>query len=68
MPSNVLKLAVGAVNNVIVVFTLLVFTFYLMMERRNLKHHLRVAFGSDGETKAEKFEDGNLYANQQRVG
>ncbi|OGY17881.1 MAG: hypothetical protein A2784_01630 [Candidatus Chisholmbacteria bacterium RIFCSPHIGHO2_01_FULL_48_12] len=57
VPSNVLRLAVGAVNNVIVVFTLLVFTFYLMMERRNLKHHLRVAFGSDGEAKAEKFVD-----------
>lgn len=57
VPSNVLKLAVGAVNNVIVVFTLLVFTFYLLMERRNLKHHLRVAFGSDGEARAEKFVD-----------
>lgn len=57
VPSNVLKLAVGAVNNVIVVFTLLVFTFYLMMERRNLKHHLRIAFGSDGEARAEKFVD-----------
>ena len=57
LPANVLKLAVGAVNNVIVVFTLLVFTFYLLLERRNLKHHLRVAFGSDGEARAEKFVD-----------
>ena len=57
LPANVLKLAVGAVNNVIVVFTLLMFTFYLLLERRNLKHHLRVAFGSDGEARAEKFVD-----------
>lgn len=57
LPSNVLRLAVGAVNNVIVVFTLLVFTFYLLLERRNLKHHLRIAFGGDGEARAEKFVD-----------
>jgi predicted PurR-regulated permease PerM len=57
VPANVLRLAVGAVNNVIVVFTLLVFSFYLLLERRNLKHHLRIAFGGDGEARAEKFVD-----------
>lgn len=57
LPANVLRLAVSAVNNVIVVFTLLVFTFYLLLERKNLKNHLTVAFGSDGEAKAETFID-----------
>ena len=57
VPSNVLKLAVGAVNNVIVVFTMLVFSFYLLLERRNLKHHLTLAFGANDETRAEKFVD-----------
>lgn len=57
VPSNVLKLAVGAVNNVIVVFTLLVFSFYLLLERRNLKHYLTMAFGDNGEARAEKFVD-----------
>jgi len=40
-----------------VVFTVLVFTFYLLLERKNLKQHLTVAFGSDGERKAEVFVD-----------
>lgn len=57
LPADIFRLAVGAVNNVIVVFTLLVFTFYLLLERKNLKHHLTVAFGGDGEEKAEKFVD-----------
>ena len=57
VPSNVLKLAMSAVNNVIVVFTLLIFTFYLLLERKNLKRHLTMAFGGDGEAKAEKFVD-----------
>ena len=57
LPADVLKLAMSAISNIIVVFTVLVFTFYLLLERKHLKNHLTVAFGSDGEVKAEKFVD-----------
>jgi len=57
LPSNVFKFALTALENIIVIFSLLVFTFYLLLERNKLKHHLRVAFGKDGETKAEIFID-----------
>ena len=57
IPSNVFRVALSAVGNIIVVFTVLVFTFYLLLERKNLKHHLTIAFGSNGEEKAEIFVD-----------
>ncbi|MBI4035184.1 MAG: AI-2E family transporter [Candidatus Chisholmbacteria bacterium] len=57
LPSNVLRFTVSAVSNIIIVFTVLVFTFYLLLERKNLKRHLMAAFGSDGEAKAEAFVD-----------
>ncbi len=57
IPSNVFRFALSAVGNIIVVFTILVFTFYLLLERKNLKTHLTMAFGTDGEAKAEIFVD-----------
>ena len=57
LPSNVLRFALSAVENVIVFFTVLVFTFYLLLERNNLKNHLTLAFGKNGEKKAEAFID-----------
>lgn len=57
IPSNVFRFALSAVGNIIVVFTILVFTFYLILERKNLKRHLTMAFGNDGEAKAEVFVD-----------
>lgn len=57
IPSNVFRFALSAVGNIIVVFTILVFTFYLILERKNLKRHLTMAFGDDGEAKAEVFVD-----------
>lgn len=57
LPSNVFRFALSAVENVIVVFTVLVFTIYLLIERKNLKHYLTMAFGGDGEKKAEAFVD-----------
>ncbi|MBI2009592.1 MAG: AI-2E family transporter [Candidatus Chisholmbacteria bacterium] len=56
LPSNVLRFALNAVANVIVVFSVLVFTFYLLLERRKLKQHLTFAFG-DSETVAEAIVD-----------
>ena len=57
LPSNVFRFALSAFGNVVALLTVLVFTFYLLLERKNLKHHLTVAFGHDGEKKAEDFVD-----------
>lgn len=53
LPANIFHFALSAVGNMIVMFTILVFTFYLLLERKNLKHHLTAAFGEAGEKKAE---------------
>jgi len=56
LPERVVKLVVGALNNVIALFTLMVLVFYLIMERRNLKRYLVFLFGkTDAEKHAEKF-------------
>lgn len=57
LPTNVFKFALGAFENVIVVFSVMVFTFYLLLQRKDIKKHLTLAFGSDGERKAEIFVD-----------
>lgn len=56
LPSNVFRFALNAVENVVVVFTVLVFTFYLLLERKKLKQHLTFAFG-DNEKTAEEVID-----------
>lgn len=50
---NLLKIALGAASNILAVFSLVVFTFYLLMERRNLPTYLRSLFGrGDGEARS----------------
>lgn len=56
LPSNVFRFALNAVENVVVVFTVLVFTFYLLLERKKLRDHLTFAFG-DNEKTAEAVVD-----------
>lgn len=45
---NVLKIALGAASNIIALFSLLVMTFYMLIERPNLEKYLR-NFLHDGE-------------------
>jgi predicted PurR-regulated permease PerM len=55
---NVLKIAVGAFSNLLTLFTLIVFTFYLLLERKKLSQYLKLAFGDgDQEKKAEELID-----------
>ncbi len=44
---NVARLTFGVFTNVITIFTLFIFTFYLLLERKNLGLFLREAVGSD---------------------
>lgn len=44
LPQNILHLLVGFFSNILNVFTTLVITFYLLLERQNLDKYLRVIF------------------------
>ena len=55
IPANILKLSLGVFSNIIGVLAILVITFYLLLERKNLQQHLVVLFGEGQEKKAEDF-------------
>ena len=57
IPANILKLTSTIFSNVISIFTLGILTFYLLMERKDLKKYLTILFGTDGEKRAEAFVD-----------
>ncbi len=44
---NLLKVTVGLFSNIITLFTLFVITFYLILERKNLKSHLSIFMGDE---------------------
>jgi len=53
---GVLNIILGAASNILAIFTIGVMTFYLLMERKNLKNYLVILFGDgDGEKRAEDF-------------
>jgi len=55
IPANILKFSLGFFSNLVAVLAILIITFYLLLERKNLKHHLLILFGEDQEEKAEAF-------------
>jgi predicted PurR-regulated permease PerM len=56
LPEKILRLAVGAFNNIITLFTFMVIVYYLIIERKNLKKYLTFLFGDgDREKHAEVF-------------
>ncbi len=56
LPQNIFKILVSTLNNIVSIFTLMVITYYLIMERRNLHKYLLFLFGNDGrEARAEAF-------------
>lgn len=57
IPANLVKLSVEILTNMVAIAALLVITFYLLLERKNLNRYLHILFGGDGERKAEKFID-----------
>ena len=51
-----LNIILGAASNILAIFTIGVMTFYLLMERKNLKNYLIVLLGDgDGKKRAENF-------------
>lgn len=57
IPANLVKVSVGIFSNLVSVLAVLIITFYLLLERKNLNRYLHILFGGDGERKAEKFID-----------
>lgn len=57
IPRNVVRLIVSIFSNLLSVFTVLVITFYLLLERKNLDKYLLVLFGQGSEPKAKSFVD-----------
>ncbi|MFH0942627.1 MAG: AI-2E family transporter [Candidatus Beckwithbacteria bacterium] len=56
LPEQILKIALGVVNNIFSLLTFLVILFYLILERKNLHKYLLFLFGSNGtEARAEAF-------------
>lgn len=45
LPQNILKITTGLFSNIITVFTTLVISFYLLLERKHLDKYLGVLFG-----------------------
>lgn len=57
IPANLVRILISLFSNIIGVFTLLVITFYLLLERKNLDRYLLVLFGEGGEQQAKVFSD-----------
>lgn len=57
IPANLVRFLISLFSNIIGVFTLLVITFYLLLERKNLDRYLLVLFGEGGEKQARGFAD-----------
>ena len=51
LPENIVKISLGIFSNVVALFTLLVLTFYMLLERKNLGRYLAVLLGEGKETK-----------------
>lgn len=57
IPANLVRVLISFFSNLIGVFTVLVITFYLLLERKNLDRYLLVLFGQGGEKQAKSFSD-----------
>ena len=57
IPANILKFSLGLFSNVVGILAIFLITFYLLLERKNLRHHLIVLFGEGQEKKAADFID-----------
>lgn len=57
IPADLVRLTLSVFSNLVAVFTLLVITFYLLLERDHLDKHLAFLFGEGNEKKAKQFID-----------
>lgn len=57
LSTNILRVTVDFFSNLIGILFLLVITFYLLLERKNLNRYLLLLFGAGGEKKGTEFVD-----------
>ncbi len=57
IPSGVLRLGLSVFNNTLNLVAILILTFYLLMERKNLDRYLKVLFNDKENKKAANFVD-----------
>jgi predicted PurR-regulated permease PerM len=57
IPANLFRLTIAIFGNMLAFFVLIVITFYLLLERKNLDRYLLILFGKKDEGKAEKLVD-----------
>lgn len=57
VPANIIRFTIGVFSNILEIFALAVFTFYLLLERKNLDHYLTVLFGEEKEKQIEAIID-----------
>lgn len=57
IPTNIYHFFLFLFSNLISVITVLVITFYMLLERKNLNRYLLFLFGSDREERAKQFVD-----------
>jgi predicted PurR-regulated permease PerM len=55
VPGSVFKIITATFSNILKVFAFLVINFYLLLERKNLKKHLRYFFAEEKQKKVERF-------------
>lgn len=54
LPTQIVKLALSVVSNIVAIFAILVVTFYLLVERQKLDQYVTVLFGAKGNGKAKR--------------
>ena len=57
IPANILKFSLGLFSNIVALLAIFLITFYLLLERKDLQHHLIVLFGEGQEKRAADFID-----------
>lgn len=57
LPANILKVTVDLFSNFVTILFLLMITFYLLLERKNLDRYLLFLLGEGGEKKADEIID-----------
>lgn len=57
IPANILKFSLGLFSNIVALLAVFLITFYLLLERKKLQHHLIVLFGEGQEKRAADFID-----------
>jgi len=55
VPANILKFSLGLFSNIVGILAIFLITFYLLLERKDLQHHLIVLFGEGQEKRAADF-------------